>query len=270
MKIEAGEFYVPGAWLSEPVRVVVVGAGGSGSHVVADLAVLDQSMRDLGHPGGLQVTVIDDDTVTDANVGRAKFYAGDVGCNKADVIVHRVNVCFGLDWRAMRWRLGADSEHDVLSRCDLVIGCVDTRQSRRDIHAAFGSSRWRAEPVLWLDLGNGEWDGQVVMGHIGGEGLRLPSVVDLFPELLDASQDPTDDGPSCSRAEALMRQSAFVNRNAAMHAITMLSLLFRFGKIDHHARFFNLRTGRVGTLPCSPEAWKRFGFEPMAEEAASV
>jgi molybdopterin/thiamine biosynthesis adenylyltransferase len=61
--------------LNQRVSVVVVGAGGTGSHVVADLAVLHQALLDLGHPAGLKVIVVDGDTVSAANTGRARFYS---------------------------------------------------------------------------------------------------------------------------------------------------------------------------------------------------
>jgi hypothetical protein len=50
-----------------------------------------------------------------------------------------------------------------------------------------------------------------------------------------------------------------------MHAVTMLSVLFRFGQISHHAVFFNLKSGRSSVVPCSPEAWKQFGFMEAPE-----
>ena len=54
-----------------------------------------------------------------------------------------------------------------------------------------------------------------------------------------------------------------------MHAVTMLSVLFRFGQIAHHAVFFNLKSGRSSVVACSPEAWKPFGFvERGAEQTA--
>lgn len=259
--------------IARQVNVVVVGAGGSGSHMVADLAVLHQSMLDLGHPEGLCVTVIDSDTVSAANVGRARFYAADVGASKAQTIVNRVNLCYGLAFRAIDGTVNRTSgESKVIADADIVIGCVDTRTSRRGILAALtkaATRQHRAAPVYWLDLGNGEHDGQVLLGEVGPPSpTRLPCITDLYPEMLDPSRDPVDNGPSCSRAEALARQSAFVNKAASMHAISMLAMLFRQGRIDHCGVFFNLQSGRTSVLACDPQAWERFGYvykpEPQA------
>ena len=257
-----------GRLLTEAVQVVVIGAGGSGSHMVADLAVLDQSMVDLGHPEGLQVTVVDHDNVSAANIGRSRFFRPDVGANKAQTIVQRVNACFGIEFRAISGEVTAESGASRLfDDADIVIGCVDTRQSRRAILSAIStasSKRYgKRGSTYWLDMGNGSDDGQVVLGEVGEpQGLRLPCVTDLFPEMLDQARDPKDDGPSCSRAEALTRQSAFVNKAASMHAVTMLSVLFRQGQLEHTAVFFNLLTQRTSVLPCTTAAWKRFGYEP--------
>ena len=50
---------------------------------------------------GLSVTVYDPDTVVSPfNIGRQLFYATDLGLNKAEVLVGRVNVAYGTKWRA--------------------------------------------------------------------------------------------------------------------------------------------------------------------------
>ena len=83
-----------------------------------------------GHPGGIDCTVFDDDTVSPTNVGRQGFYPNDVGEYKASLIVNRLNALMGTDWRAETRRFGAS---DPLYNVDLVIGCVDTRAARRAI-----------------------------------------------------------------------------------------------------------------------------------------
>lgn len=187
-----------------------------------------------------------------------------MGANKAQTIVMRVNAAYGLGFKAVSQRLREDDNNWMITNADLVIGCVDTRESRRSIFGQLSGRNRRGSTCYYLDLGNGDVDGQVVLGEMGGDGLRLPCVTELFPEMLDPAHDPKDDGPSCSRAEALARQSAFVNKAASMHAVSMLSMLFRYGQIDHHAVFFNLRTGRSTVLGCDEKAWaQRFGFDPI-------
>ena len=74
-----------------PVTIFVIGAGGTGSQVITNLARMDMALRALGHPG-LHVTVFDPDTVTEANIGRQLFSESELGLNKAMAIVTRINV----------------------------------------------------------------------------------------------------------------------------------------------------------------------------------
>lgn len=258
------EYRLPGEWMDRPVRVVVVGAGGSGSHVIANLAVQHQAMLALGHPHGLQVRVYDHDEVSEANVGRAKFYPADVGNNKASVIVNRINLCFGLAWQDVPHAFHESLDVKEREWPDIVIGCVDTRRSRRAIHASLTKHASYFGEKLWLDLGNGEHDGQVVLGSTGKDHERMPFVTDLYPEMLEAKSDPKDAGPSCSMAEALRKQSAFVNSACAMNAVSMLANLFRTARLEYSAIFFDISRGRTTTLAAAPDAWARFGWEPKA------
>lgn len=242
--------------LNKQMSVTVVGAGGTGSQVVAGLAQLHFAMVSLGHQHGLHVTLVDDDTVSDANIGRQMFYPSDVGQPKATVLVNRVNLTMGMAWEAKVGRI--DSRSSL--RSDIVVGCVDNRKARKSILQAMGNNGG-----YWMDFGNRQHDGQVILGQVkaswdtkGKE--RLPHVGDLFPELIDPSLDAEDDMPSCSLAEALEKQSLFVNRSVAVWGLNMLWELFRHGKLDYHGVFVNLQSGRASSLPVDPEAWARFGY----------
>ncbi|MDN0082345.1 PRTRC system ThiF family protein [Crenobacter sp. SG2305] len=245
--------------LSKTVKVILVGAGGTGSQVLTGLARLDRALRALEHPG-LDVVVFDDDTVSDANVGRQLFYPCDVGHSKAEVLVTRVNAAFGIGFKAFHARFDKNTaplrQHG--ESC-IVIGAVDTRKSRQEI-LAFTQRHY---VDYWLDIGNRAGDGQIVLGQPLREGeknwhMRLPLVTELFPSVLEEDQ-PEDDLPSCSLAEALERQSLFINQAMATHALQLLWQMFRTGVIDHSAIFVNLDTGRVNPLPIDREAWLRFG-----------
>jgi hypothetical protein len=53
-------------------------------------------------------------------------------------------------------------------------------------------------------------------------GDRLPTVVELFPEIVNPKLDKRDKLPSCSAVEALERQEPFVNQVLATHSLAML------------------------------------------------
>ena len=123
--------------LDRKVKVHLVGCGGNGSQVLSGLARLHLSMLSLGHPGGLDVTVYDYDTVSESNVGRQLFSYADVGLNKAVVLVHRLNAYYGLDWTARPERYSRQSMYGQfgMSIPDIVITCVDSAAARREIHS---------------------------------------------------------------------------------------------------------------------------------------
>ena len=62
---------------TRPLRVLLVGAGGSGSAILLRLPFLEQALRAWGQPG-LAVTVMDPDTVSEVNVVRQPFSRGDI------------------------------------------------------------------------------------------------------------------------------------------------------------------------------------------------
>ena len=83
-----------------PITVNLIGAGGTGSQMLQSLARIDYALYKLGHPG-LNVRVFDNDIVTEANIGRQLFSPNDVGLNKADVLVTRINTFFGVNWESV-------------------------------------------------------------------------------------------------------------------------------------------------------------------------
>ena len=259
---DAVRHQIPGHMIEAAWRVVVVGAGGTGSAVLPALARLHHAMIELGHPQGIDCTVYDDDTVSPTNVGRQGFYPNDVGSYKASLIVNRLNVLMGTNWRAVTQRLtGRTAMYNV----DLVIGCVDTRGARKAILDAVGETG-----AYYLDCGNDTDRGQVILGQTLPQRLRektperLPHVGDLFPDLIDPGKDADDDTPSCSMADALRKQSLVINQAIAVQAFNLLWTLYRTGSLTYSGVFVNLSTGRTNPIPIDPAAWARFGYEAPA------
>ena len=242
------------------VRVLVVGAGGTGSAVVMGLPYLDQAMRAWGHRGGLDVSVMDADVVTETNCIRQPFSISDIGLNKATVLINRINMFWGTQWKAFPMHLDKRIQTRANeSSPDIVIGCVDTRAARVAIESAVRTTFNMT--MYWLDVGNNAASGQYVLGqplnarnHRRAE--RLRTVSELYPEIVDveAGEDPL---PSCSAVEALDRQEPFINQTLAASALAMLARLFRHGKLRHHGAFFNAATGHMSAIPIDPVLWRR-------------
>jgi len=266
---KSNTLYCPGDWMERPVRVLVVGAGGTGSEVVAGLARLDLAMRATGHPAGLDVVVIDDDTVSPTNLGRQVFGAADLGRHKAVVLVQRCNLYYGTLWKAAAQRVTGENLPQVMSneQTDILITCVDRASVRLDIARAFAQEDW---DQLWLDTGNDSQRAQVVLGHLAGAyepdtGIRLPHVADLYPELRHVDDDAA---PSCSMAEALSRQDLFINRFTADCAVQLLNRLLRYGKLDYHGAFIDVAAMTVAPLRIDPATWAFMGYDVDARERA--
>lgn len=244
-----------------PVTVNLIGAGGTGSQVLTCLARLDTTLRALGHPG-LFITVYDSDIVTEANIGRQLFSPSDIGLNKAQCLITRINNFFGNDWKAIPDIYPAslkDTRRNNLA--NITITCTDNIKSRLDlwnILKAVPVSEYRNDetPLYWMDFGNSQNRGQVVLGTIPKKIMQPESKLYETTESLKvitryvkyAKVKEKDSGPSCSLAEALEKQDLFINSTLAQLGCNILWKMFRHGMIEHHGLYLNLLTLKVNPI----------------------
>jgi PRTRC genetic system ThiF family protein len=184
---------------------------------------------------------------------RLKRY--EVGHPKSVVLVNRLNLFWNLGWDAVPEHLVGKQR---LDRVDIVIGCVDTRAARAAIHEC--TSGWDST-AYWLDIGSTADAGQFILGEPSNQvnrrcRTRLRTVAELYPDAVDGTLDD-DELPSCSAIESLDRQSPFINQVLAQHALALLARLFRYGNINYHGGFINLREGCGARLAVDPSVWKR-------------
>lgn len=257
--------YLPARLAREAIRILLVGAGGTGSRILDNLVLLHKALLAKGHPEGLIVTVIDDDVVSTANVGRQAFYECDVGNYKSLVLVNRANMALGdRQWDAQVGRI--TTKTSGIGNFHIVIGAVDNRTARlgilRSLERCFSGTRY------WLDTGNGADHGQVLLGEVTAgkrktdNVWRLPHAGEMFPEVIKSKLDSLeDDLPSCSLAEALEKQSLFVNPAVATFASNILWQLFTRGEINCHGAFINLDHMTTRPIEVDQEVWKRFGVK---------
>lgn len=246
--------------LRRKVKMLIIGAGGTGSAFLLNLVDLHQALLAWGHPGALDVCLADGDKVSETNCVRQAFARSDVGQNKATILINRVNLFYGFKWRAVPEFFSAEtflarSTYD--SAPDIVVGCVDSRAARREIER-YVTSRSARVPY-YLDLGNGSATGQFVLGQplnaVNRRGKeRLRTVGELYPESLAEGEDPQ---PSCSAQEALESQEPYVNKALVIPALSMLTRLFRYGQISYQGGFWNAESGRLAPLTYDPEKRRR-------------
>lgn len=241
-----------------PVTVNLIGGGGTGSQVLTNLARLDVTLRALGHPG-LFVTLYDPDIVTEANIGRQLFGYSDLGLNKANCLITRINNFFGNDWKAVPALYPSnmkDARQEHLA--NITITCTDNIKSRIDLWnilkavPACNYTNYQT-PLYWLDFGNTQSTGQVVLGSVPKK-IKQPSsqLYQTVPSLKVITKlvkyariKEEDSGPSCSLAEALEKQDLFINSTLAQLGCNILWKMFRHGMIEHHGLYLNLSTMKV-------------------------
>lgn len=252
---------IPDNLLHRAIEIHVIGCGGTGSQLMPRLAQLHKCMIELGHPDGLSVTCWDDDTVSAHNCLRQNFFLPDVGHNKATVMMNRINVAHGLNWKDRPQRFTRDGQRH--SSIDFIIGCVDSKAARREIDAYVRDSYGT---VWWIDAGNDAVSAQVIVGQYGkkiiDDPMRLPLVTELYPEIVEGEDD---NAPSCSARESILKQGLATNAMAATWIYAWLAEALRHGQISWNGIFFNLETGRASSIPVSKEAWDAIRPEPASQ-----
>ncbi len=255
------EHQLPNDYTNRPINIHVVGCGGTGSQLMPRLVQLHNTLLALGHQYGLTVTLWDADAVSASNIVRQNFVSADIGRNKAEVTINRLNIIYGLNWEARPIYFTGDSYHHG----DFFIGCVDTKKSRAEIAKAAA----KAHHCYWIDIGNRKADGQMIVGEAGSvfrnkrradAQPRLPLVTELLPEIIEGPED--DNTPSCSAAQSILRQGVATNLMGATWAFAWLAEALRHGQIGWHGVFFNLESGRANPIPVDPERWVAMGYQP--------
>ncbi|MRI64572.1 PRTRC system ThiF family protein [Ornithobacterium rhinotracheale] len=250
---------------TNPITIHLIGAGGTGSQVLTALARMNTALIELGH-AGFALTLWDDDTISQANLGRQLFAESEVGMYKSIALINRVNRFFGTNWKAKTIKFAKDCQKtnsdEIVS--NLYISCVDSVNARFEIaniikDCSKNSSHFqRNKPLYWLDFGNSQSSGQVILSTIGKHEQpksnkyqpigKLPFITDEFADLLKQSEE-IDDTPSCSLAEALHKQDLFINSTLAQMGTSLLWGMFRNGFVKHRGFFLNLKDYRTQPLP---------------------
>lgn len=233
------------------VTVDLIGLGGTGSQVLTGLARINEALVATGHPG-LFVRAWDNDSVSEANVGRQLFSQSDIGQNKALVLITRINRYFGYDWQARpeKFKKGFSS--------NIIITCVDSAAARIEIGSMLNSIKAK-DPTdsayYWLDLGNLQKTGQAIIGtlkqikqpeHLTNTVSEMKTVTKMFPKLAKIKEELQ--GPSCSLAEALEKQDLFINSTLAQFGCNLIWKLIRERSLTYHGCYVNLESMNVNPI----------------------
>lgn len=200
------------------VHLILVGVGGTGSHIAVSLARLAVHARRRGVV--VKLTFVDPDIVDEAIIGRQNFCFAELSQNKAATMALRLNAAFGLAIEAIPELFRVDMTPAGAAGEVLLIGAVDNEQARQAIAQAVEQRNGR---LWWLDSGNAEFNGQCLIGNLPQNkpvvldslglchGLPAPHVQE--PELLEP--DPGETNLSCAQMVLREEQSLMVNQTAA-------------------------------------------------------
>lgn len=241
---------------TNPIRVHVIGAGGTGSKFMTALMEINHSLLELDHPG-LDVHLWDDDWITSANVGRQRFAESENGLFKSQAIINRLNRWSGTNWKAETKKFERNGKGEIPNGAgaSIYVSCTDTVASRVEIseilnqlHTEYGYHRDKSR--YWLDLGNTKFAGQGILSTIGKidqptskkfkTWATLPSIIEEYGTILHTSEQK-DDTPSCSLAEALSKQDLFINSTIAQLGASLLWNLLKTGMTENRGFFLNLQ-----------------------------
>ena len=244
---------------TNPIAVNVIGAGGTGSKLIIALLEMNHSLIELGH-AGLFVRLWDDDLITNANLGRQCFAECETGLYKSVALINRANRWAGTNWKAESRKFEKDSLDRLPDNAgaSIYISCVDSVKSRFEIADILGrlsnGKAYSNRPRYWLDFGNSQHTGQVLLSTIGTikqpnsqkyeTVASLPMVTEEFGELLKQSEQQ-DNTPSCSLAEALEKQDLYINSSLTQMGCSLLWGLFRNGMTPYRGFFHNLKDFRT-------------------------
>ena len=240
--------------MTRPVKIVMLGAGGTGGHIAPHLYRLLYSLK---RP--VRFILCDGDVVEEKNLVRQNFTPADLGENKARVLAERYSAVFGMETEYVPsfvedevqlrgllkpehlWMRQPGHEYNVrVEEMVILLGAVDNNKSRQMCHRVF----YQSEELIYIDSGNGEFTGQVVCGVRRGGRTYYPPIGIVYPDVLEETDKfPTE--LSCSEASVSAPQSMAANITAAMAVVDMIYNILATGSSTVRQVTFSTQTVNV-------------------------
>lgn len=219
-----------------PVKVVMLGAGGTGGHAAPHIYRL---LYALDRPA--RFILCDGDIVEHKNLVRQNFAPADLGENKARVLAERYATVFGMEAEYIpRFLETLDDLMEVIKpngweltkysytqtpEMVILLGCVDNNKSRKLCHEAF----YQSKDLVYIDSGNGEFSGQVVCGVRKNGRTVFKPIGGVYPQILkETDRFPSE--LSCAEAAVSDPQSIAANITAATAVVDMLYNILAHGE----------------------------------------
>jgi hypothetical protein len=224
-------------------HVTLIGCGGTGGYAAEGLCRVLPPEADL--------ILIDHDRVEERNLIRQNFFSCDLGKFKSEVLAERLSARYD---RRVGFSLMMISDLDI-KLPGIVVGCVDNGLARGDIAEkcksgltpGYGYESW------WVDSGNGENYGQVLIGnhreaaYFADTGwcyvLPLPTI--QRPELL--YQLPAQ--PGCAQIE----QGPTINQAMAFLVVEVVRRIIE-GSCEWMQLYLDLEAGALRPVYAIPDS----------------
>lgn len=234
-----------------PVKIVQLGAGGTGGHVAPHLYRL---LYSLERPARL--ILCDGDIVEPRNLVRQNFSPADLGENKAKVLAERYASVFGIKTEYVpsyvedleelmtlitsgEWEMDPNTYRRTPEMV-ILLGCVDNNRSRQLCHQAF----YKARDLIYIDSGNGEFSGQVVCGVRRKSFTVFKPVGGVHPQMLkEKGSFPSE--MSCAAAAQSDPQSMAANITAATAVVDMVYNILTHGESRVRQTDFSTKTVKM-------------------------
>lgn len=248
--------------LNKPVKIIMLGAGGTGGHIAPHLYRLLHTLERY-----TKVVICDGDIVEEKNLVRQNFISADLSRNKAQVLAERYASAFGLEVSYIPEFIEDENRLAELVKPDtfpvgpysykkdeglsILIGCVDNNRSRQLCHQVFKA----ANNLIYIDSGNGEFGGQVVCGIRRSGRTYYKPIGEVYPDVLsEADKFPTE--LSCAEAAVSAPQSIVANIMAGTAVVSYLYNILVLGDIK--TRYVTFSTKTVNLQPIAAQrSYKR-------------
>lgn len=246
--------------------IMVVGCGGTGGFLAEGLCRLLIGTK-------YRLALVDHDRVEKHNLGRQNFYKSDLGRFKAQVLAERLSALYG---REVDYLISPIEQLYVGERGQLTIGCVDNPAARERLQYAGEQSMMHTKYSYqhfggwYIDAGNGEHSGQVLIGNAllkelqhsfypdeGGGGVchKLPLPTIQQPGLLAPQPKPVR-RRDCAEAVRDNNQSPVINQAIAALVLQFVYRLLK-GELTWMGAYLDLEAGTLSMAPADPETVAR-------------
>lgn len=227
----------------DAIKILVVGAGGTGGNIVTNLCRLLEPIKDKT----ISIIVADGDIIEKKNRERQPYSFEEEGLNKADTLVYKCSQVFDVkissyphyieDVNALQMLLPGTLSYHNSAYIPILVGAVDNNKTRAVFHNFFNQSR----NLFYIDSGNETWDGQVICGVRADFKTIASPAAEIYPDILK-SKEVFKSQKGCADIVVEKPQQFITNLQAAIITLSYISDIVITGDLKTHQSTFDIKT----------------------------